>query len=134
VRQVPTGLAIILACTLGSGVAWQASAETRTVTNGLEVHESAPILNAEVPTHLLTKESCATAESGWKIDPASVTTQIVAARMMDPSGDPDWKVEKAEARTRLEGDNTRICLAGYCQGPLQFQCEIQVRASWTETR
>jgi hypothetical protein len=49
--------------------------------------------------------------------------------MMDPSGDPDRKVEKAEARTKIEGDNTRICLAGYCQGPFRFQCEIQVRAS-----
>jgi hypothetical protein len=134
VRQVSTGLAVYLACVLGVGVAWQASAETRTVSNGLEVHETQPILDPATPTHFLTKESCVAAESGWKIDPASVTTQIVAARMMDPSGDPDWKVEKAEARTRLENDNTRICLAGYCQGPLQFQCEIQVRASWQESR
>ena len=110
------------------------SAETKTVTDGLEVHETAPILKADAPTYLLTKESCASAEAGWKIDPASVTTQIVTARMMDPSGDPDWKVEKAEARTRIAEDNTRICLAGYCQGPFQFQCEIQVRASWRETR
>ena len=54
--------------------------------------------------------------------------------MMDPGGDPDWKVEKAEARTRIDSDGTRICLWGYCQGPLQFQCEIQVRASWQESR
>jgi hypothetical protein len=110
------------------------SAETRTVANGLEVHETAPILRADAPTYLLTEESCASAETGWRIDPGSVTTQVVAARMMDPSGDPDWKVEKAEARTRVEDGNTRICLAGYCQGPFQFQCEIQVRASWRETR
>ena len=66
--------------------------------------------------------------------PESVKTEVVTARMMDPGGDPDWKVEKAEARTRIDTDNTRICLRGYCQGPLQFQCEIQVRASWQETR
>ena len=65
--------------------------------------------------------------------PESVKAEVVTARMMDPGGDPDWKVEKAEARTRIENDNTRICLRGYCQGPLQFQCEIQVRASWQET-
>jgi hypothetical protein len=131
VRQVPTGLAIILACGLVTG---PASAETRTVTNGLEVHETALIVNATPPTHMLSKESCTAAEAGWKIDPASVTTQVVTARMMDPSGDPDWKVEKAEGQTRIEADGTRICLAGYCQGPLQFQCEIQVRASWQETK
>jgi hypothetical protein len=134
VREIPAGLTIILTGVVGLGMSWRASADTRTVTNGLEVHESAPILDPAPPTHLLTKESCASAGAGWKIDPGSVTTQIVAARMMDPSGDPDWKVEKAEARWRLEGDNTRICLAGYCQGPLQFQCEIRVRASWQETR
>jgi hypothetical protein len=111
-----------------------ANAETRTVTNGLEVHETALILRAETPTHLLTNESCANAQAGWKIVPASVKAEVVTARMMDPGGDPDWKVEKAEARTKLENDNARICLQGYCQGPLQFQCEIQVRASWQETR
>jgi hypothetical protein len=111
-----------------------ANAETRTVTNGLEVHETALILRAETPTHLLTNESCANAQAGWKIVPASVKAEVVTARMMDPGGDPDWKVEKAEARTKLENGNARICLQGYCQGPLQFQCEIQVRASWQETR
>jgi len=110
------------------------SAETRNVTDGLEVHETAPILRAEAPTYFITKESCASAEAGWKIDPGSVTTQIVTARMMDPSGDPDWKVEKAEARTRIADDDTKICLAGYCQGPFQFECEIVARASWRETR
>ena len=133
-RRVPTGLAVILTCAVGAALSGATRAETRTVTNGLEVHETALIVNAEPPTHFISKESCATAEAGWKIDPASVKTAVVTARMMDPSGDPDWKVEKAEARTRLEADNTRICLAGYCQGPLQFQCEIQVRASWQETR
>jgi hypothetical protein len=54
--------------------------------------------------------------------------------MMDPSADPDWKVENAEARTRLDEGNTKICLVGYCQGPFQFHCEIQGRASWRETR
>ena len=83
---------------------------------------------------MLTNESCANAQAGWKIVPDSVKTEVVTARMMDPGGDPDWKVEKAEARTRIDNDNTRICLRGYCQGPLQFQCEIQVRASWQETR
>jgi hypothetical protein len=98
------------------------------------VHESAPILATETPTHLLTSESCADADAGWKIVPQSVKAEVVTARMMDPGGDPDWKVEKAEARTRIANDGTRICLQGYCQGPLQFQCEIQVRASWQETR
>ncbi|HET7880313.1 MAG TPA: hypothetical protein VFL55_05465 [Acetobacteraceae bacterium] len=104
------------------------------MTNGLEVHETALILDAQPPTHLLTNESCTEAQSGWKIVPDSVKTDVVTARMMDPGGDPDWKVEKAEARIRLDKDNTQICLRGYCQGPLQFQCEIQVRASWQETR
>ena len=115
-------------------VAVQAWADTRTVTNGLEAHETALILRPETPTHLLTKENCTNAQTGWKIDPQSVKTEVVTARMMDPSGDPDWKVEKAEARTRVDNDDARICLWGYCQGPLQFECEIQVRASWQETR
>ena len=42
--------------------------------------------------------------------PGSVKAEVIAARMMDPGGDPDWKVEKAEARTKVENDNTRICL------------------------
>jgi hypothetical protein len=117
---------------LGSAV--QATAETQTIANGLEVHETALILNPEAPTHLLTKESCANATTGWKIVPQSVRTEVVTARMMDPSGDPDWKVEKAEARTRIDNADSRICLSGYCQGPIQFECEIQVRASWQETR
>jgi len=111
-----------------------AAAETRQVTNGVEVHETALILDAAAPSHLLTNESCADATAGWKIVPDTVKAEVVTARMMDPGGDPDWKVEKAEARTRIDSDNTRICLRGYCQGPLQFQCEIQVRASWQETR
>jgi hypothetical protein len=123
-------LAAILA---RSGVV-QTIAETRTITNGLEVHETALILRAETPSHLLTNENCADAQAGWRIMPASVKTEVVTARMMDPGGDPDWKVEKAEARAKVDSDNARICLRGYCQGPLQFQCEIQVRASWQETR
>jgi hypothetical protein len=123
-----------LAALIALGVAMQAHAEDRSVANGLEVHETELIVRPEAPTHLLTKESCASAEAGWKIVPGSVKAEVVTARMMDPSGDPDWKVEKAEAHTRLDNDNTRICLWGYCQGPLQFECEIQVRASWKETR
>jgi hypothetical protein len=91
-------------------------------------------MRSEAPTHFVTKESCADAQAGWKIVPDSAKAEVVTARMMDPSGDPDWKVEKAEARTRIDNDNRRICLWGYCQGPLQFECEIQVRASWRETR
>jgi hypothetical protein len=111
-----------------------ARAEERTVTNGLEVHETELIVKPEAPTHFVTKESCADAQAGWKIIPDSVKAEVLTARMMDPSGDPDWKVEKAEARTRLDNGNGRICLWGYCQGPLQFECEIQVRASWKEKR
>jgi hypothetical protein len=112
----------------------QAWAEEKTVNNGLEVHETELIVSEAPPTHFLTKESCADAQAGWKIVPDSIKTKVVTARMMDPSGDPDWKVEKAEARTRVDNENGRICLWGYCQGPLQFECEIQVRASWKETR
>ncbi len=109
-------------------------AEDRTVTDGLEVHETELIVQSQAPTHFVTKESCADAQAGWTIVPDSVKAEVVTARMMDPSGDPDWKVEKAEARTRIDNNNKRICLWGYCQGPLQFECEIQVRASWKETR
>jgi hypothetical protein len=112
----------------------QAWAEDKTVNNGLEVHETELIVHEAPPTHFLTKESCTGVQAGWKIVPDSIKTEVVTARMMDPSGDPDWKVEKAEARTRVDNDNGRICLWGYCQGPLQFECEIQVRASWKETR
>jgi hypothetical protein len=112
----------------------QAWAEEKTVNNGLEVHETELIVREAPPTHFLTKESCTDAQVGWKIVPDSIKTEVVTARMMDPSGDPDWKVEKAEARTRIDKDDGRICLWGYCQGPLQFECEIQVRASWKETR
>jgi hypothetical protein len=126
------GWIVTLATGLTSGGAVPAEAESRTVSNGLEVHETALILHAETPTHMLTNESCANAQTGWKIVPESVKTEVVTARMMDPGGDPDWKVEKAEGRTRVDNDNARICLWGYCQGPLQFQCEIQVRASWQE--
>jgi hypothetical protein len=133
VRHSQFGSALALAAVIAHGATAQAAAETRTVANGLEVHETALILRAETPSHMLTNESCADAQSGWKIVPESVKTEVVTARMMDPGGDPDWKVEKAEGRTRVDNDNTRICLWGYCQGPLQFQCEIQVRASWQET-
>jgi hypothetical protein len=121
----------LIVCMLSCAAAW---AEDRTVTDGLEVHETELIVRPEAPTHFDSKESCADAQAGWKIVPDSVKTKVITARMMDPSGDPDWKVEKAEARTRIDTDNTRICLWGYCQGPLQFECEIQVRASWTERR
>jgi hypothetical protein len=125
-------LALVAAMVLGPAV--PVSAETRTVSDGLEVHETALILRAEAPSHMLTNENCTNAQTGWEIVPASVTATVVTARMMDPGGDPDWKVEKAEARTRIDNGGTRICLWGYCQGPLQFQCEIQVRASWQESR
>jgi hypothetical protein len=134
VRHSQFGSTLALAVAIAHGAIAQAAAETRTVANGLEVHETALILRAEIPTHMLTNESCANAQAGWKIVPESVKTEVVTARMMDPGGDPDWKVEKAEGRTRVDNDNTRICLWGYCQGPLQFQCEIQVRASWQESR
>ena len=132
-RHSQIELTLCLAAVIACGAIAQAAAETRTVADGLEVHETALILRADTPTHMLTNESCASAQSGWKIVPESVKTAVVTARMMDPGGDPDWKVEKAEARTRVDNDNSRICLWGYCQGPLQFQCEIQVRASWQES-
>lgn len=134
VRHSRIGWTLALTAVSTYGALAHAAAETRTVSNGLEVHETALILRAETPTHMLTNESCANAQAGWKIVPDAVKTEVVTARMMDPGGDPDWKVEKAEARTRVDNDNTRICLWGYCQGPLQFQCEIQVRASWQESR
>jgi hypothetical protein len=126
------GWVLVLAAVLSQSVVVQAIAETRTVANGLDVHETALILRAEAPAYMVTNESCANAQAGWTIVPESVKTEVVTARMMDPGGDPDWKVEKAEGRTRVDNANTRICLWGYCQGPLQFQCEIQVRASWQE--
>ena len=129
-RLRTAGVLVALAAASAQG----AVAETRTITNGLEVHETALILRAEVPSHLLTNESCTDAQPGWTIVAGSVKAEVVTARMMDPGGDPDWKVEKAEARTRIDNDGKRICLQGYCQGPLQFQCEILVRASWQEAR
>jgi hypothetical protein len=132
--RIAAGFVFISLLAAVSGLPTRAAAETRTVTDGVEVHESAPILRAEPPTHFVTKETCAAAQPGWTIDPASVTTHVVTARMMDPSGDPDWKVEKAEGRTRLDNGNSRICLAAYCEGPFQFQCEILVRASWREIK
>jgi len=107
--------------------------ETRTVVDGLEVHETVQILDPAEPTHIETHEACANARAGWRIVPDSVTAQVTTARMTDPGGDPDWKAEKAEARTRIEGDGTRICLWAYCQGPLQYQCEIQAKVSWRES-
>ena len=133
-RRSKVGCLWALAAVVVCGEAAQARAETRSVSNGLEVHETELIVHAEAPTHMLTNESCANAQAGWSIVPDSVKTEVVTARMMDPGGDPDWKVEKAEGRTRIDNDNSRICLWGYCQGPLQFQCEIQVRASWQESR
>ena len=132
-RDCSFGLTLPLIAVVAHGFIVQAAAETRTVADGLEVHETALILRAEMPSHMLTNESCANAQAGWKIMPDSVQTVVVTARMMDPGGDPDWKVERAEARTRVDNDSTRICLWGYCQGPLQFQCEIQARASWRES-
>jgi hypothetical protein len=83
-----------------------------TVTNGLEVHETTLILGAETPSHLLTNESWANAQLGWKIVPEWVKTEVVTARMMDPGDDLDWKVEKAEARARgLSLAARRRCLA-----------------------
>jgi hypothetical protein len=83
-----------------------------TVTNGLEVHETTLILGAETPSHLLTNESWANAQLGWKIVPEWVKTEVVTARMMDPGDDLDWKVEQAEARARgLSLAARRRCLA-----------------------
>lgn len=65
--QLLTCALAVVALTSGGSV--QANAETRTVTNGLEVHETALILRAETPSHLLTNESCANAQVGWKIVP-----------------------------------------------------------------
>ena len=126
-RLVAAGLIIALsACPSGA-------AETRTIENGLEVHDTLQILDPAEPTHIVTPESCVAARSGWKIVPDSVRTEVITARMTDPGGDPDWKTEKAEAHARLDADETRLCLWAYCQGPLQFQCEIQARASWRES-
>ena len=47
----------------------RAAAETREVANGLQVHETALILQATPPTHMLTGESCTNAQSGWQIVP-----------------------------------------------------------------
>jgi hypothetical protein len=129
-----SGKRFALVAVITIGIVARGEAETRTVANGLEVHETALVLRAETPSHMLTNENCASAQTGWNIVPESVKTEVVTARMMDPGGDPDWKVEKAEARTRIDNDNTRVCLWGYCHGPLQFQCETQVRASWQESR
>jgi hypothetical protein len=134
VRQSRLGKSIALVAVIMTGTVAPGKAETRTFANGLEVHETALILRAETPTHMLTNESCANAQTGWKIVPDSVKTEVDAARLMDPGGDPDCKVAKAAARTRIDNPNTRICLWGYCQGPMQFQCKIQVRASWQESR
>lgn len=109
------------------------AAETRAIVDGLEVHETIQILDPAEPTHIETHEACANAQAGWKIEPGSVAAQVTTARMTDPGGDPDWKAEKAEARTRIEGNGTRICLWAYCQGPLQYQCEIQAKVSWRES-
>jgi hypothetical protein len=122
-------MAFLLIC----GVAMQGKAETRTVPDGLHVHETALILQPQEPTHIVTNESCVEARPGWRIVPDSVKAQVVTARMTDPGGDPDWKAEKAEALTRIDRDGTRICLWAYCQGPLQFQCEIEAKAGWQES-
>jgi hypothetical protein len=122
-----------MASLLAVGASVPGNAETRTVADGLHVHESLLILKPDEPTHIVTNESCAEARPGWRIVPDSVQAVVVTARMTDPGGDPDWKAEKAEARTRIDGDGTRICLWAYCQGPLQFQCEIEAKASWRES-
>ncbi len=68
VRYRCLGGNLVLATILTHGVL-TARAETRAVTNGLEVHETALILQPEAPSHLLTNESCANAQPGWKIMP-----------------------------------------------------------------
>jgi len=68
-RRVPTGLAVILTCAVGAALSGATRAETRTVTNGLEVHETALIVNAEPPTHFISKESCAAAETAGRSTP-----------------------------------------------------------------
>jgi hypothetical protein len=93
VWRLPSILAVGLGLAIGGlaigGVSGQAWAETRAASKGWEVHESTPILRAEAPTYLLTGEECASTEAGWKIVPESVATEVVTARMMDPSGDRD---------------------------------------------
>ncbi len=42
---------------LGAALTHGVAAETRTITNGLEVHETMLILREETPNHLLTNES-----------------------------------------------------------------------------
>ena len=126
--------AILLMLALGLATPITAAAETRTVADGLEVHVTVPILRSETPQYIETDERCAAPQPGWHIVPGSVKSEVVVARLMDPGGDPDWKVEKAEARTRLADDGAKVCLRGYCQGPYLFQCEIDVKAGWQEER
>jgi hypothetical protein len=97
VQYCPLLNTLALVAVITFGAASTAVAETRTVANGLEVHETALIRREATPTHMLTNESCANAQTGWKIAPESVKTEVATARMMDTGGDPDWKVEKAEA-------------------------------------
>lgn len=137
VRQWPGNCAIaaiLVLVILCRSQVWAAETlqEASGMAHELEVHETTPILRTETPQYVETEQHCATAVPGRHIIARSVKAQVITARLMDPGGDPDWKVENAEARTSVDKDDTRICLWGYCQGPYLFQCEIQVRASWEE--
>lgn len=108
--------------------------ESREVKNGLEVLFTALLDKPSPPVFIESPPSCKTIEAGWRVVANSPVGEVVEARMTDPSGDPDWKAEKAEARITLDAAQNRICLQGYCEGPTEFVCQIHVKASWREQR
>jgi hypothetical protein len=133
-RVVKGLLATVSAVALALLAQGAGAQETREVKNGLEVLFTALLDRPTAPVFIESPPTCKTIEGGWRVVANSPVGEVIEARMTDPSGDPDWKAEKAEARITLDAAQNRICLQGYCEGPTEFVCQIHVKASWREQR
>ena len=129
-RKASLALAIALA---GAGALAVVAQEVKTVDKGIEIQNTSSILNAAAP-FTESEEKCANASAGFSIIPESVKATVVDTTLTDPGGNMDEKPIKAEARTRLTDNNTKICMKSYCEAGVAYQCMIKVSASWQEKK
>jgi hypothetical protein len=110
-----------------------AAQEVKNVDKGIEILYTASILSAAAP-FAESEEKCADATPGFTIVPESVKAVVADSMLTDPGGNMDEKPIKAEGRTRLLNNNTRICLKSHCEAGVVYQCMMNVNASWQERK
>ena len=131
-RKNKLKLAVALLCAGGlAGLAY--AQEVKTIEKGIEILYTASILSADKPS-MESEEKCVDAAAGWQIVPESVKTQVTDFGLTDPGGNMDEKPNKLEGRINLSNNNARICMTGYCEAPVTYQCMIRVHANWQEKK